>query len=73
MYAYMCCRGATQRCVGKMGAKMTTKQKAEFTHRMLLALLCAKAERDELDVTIGALVASLAKAHGIPASFPPVA
>jgi hypothetical protein len=51
---------------------MTASQKAECTQRTLLALLTAQADRAELDETIRMLTRSLADAHSIPASYPPV-
>ena len=51
---------------------MNPSQKAEFTKRTLLAILTARADQAELEKTIGVLTRSLADAHGIPASYPPV-
>jgi hypothetical protein len=51
---------------------MSSKQKAKLTQSVLLALLTAQADRDELDATIRGLTRSLANAHDIPSSYPPL-
>jgi len=51
---------------------MTASQKAEFTQRTLLALLTAQAAFTAIGETIIALTRSLADAHDIPASYPPI-
>jgi hypothetical protein len=51
---------------------MTALQKAESVTGNILALLTALADRVELDETIRILARSLADAHGIPASYPPM-
>jgi hypothetical protein len=51
---------------------MTASQKAEFTKRTLMALLTAQADRAELDREIVEITRSLASAHEIPVSYPPV-
>jgi hypothetical protein len=52
---------------------MTASQKeSTLTQPILLALLTAQAEYAELGETIVQLTRSLADAHGIPASYPPL-
>lgn len=49
---------------------MTASQEESCTP-ILMALLTAQADRDELNETIRTLTRRLADAHGIPASYPP--
>jgi hypothetical protein len=51
---------------------MKTTERDGFTRHTLLAILTANADRAELDATITALTRSLANAHDIPATYPPV-
>jgi hypothetical protein len=51
---------------------MTASQKAKVAQRNLLALLTAQADLANLQETIQVLTRSIADAHGIPASYPPV-
>jgi hypothetical protein len=59
-----------------IGPKMPASQKSTFTQRTLLSLLTAHTERADYlarsDETIRILVRSLADAHGIAASYPPM-
>jgi hypothetical protein len=50
---------------------MKTKELNEFTQRMLLALKTAQHDRDR--DAMGTIIDTLAQAHGIPATYPPVA
>jgi len=50
---------------------MTTASQKQSRTMILMALLTAQADRDELDKTIRTLTRSLADAHDIPASYPP--
>jgi hypothetical protein len=51
---------------------MAASRKTDLAQRILLALLTAQAEYAELGETIIQLTRSLADAHGIPASYPPM-
>lgn len=48
---------------------MTLKERDDFTARWLMALKTAQAHGDHKNAQI--IVDALAKAHGIPASYPP--
>jgi hypothetical protein len=48
---------------------MTAKQLNDFTARWLMALKTSQADSDHRHVRI--IVDALAKAHGIPANYPP--
>ncbi|MEH2484362.1 hypothetical protein [Bradyrhizobium sp. AZCC 2230] len=48
---------------------MTAKQLHEFTARWLMALKTAQADDNRKNVRI--IIDALAKAHGIPANYPP--
>jgi hypothetical protein len=50
----------------------TASPKIDSARMNLMALLTALAEKAEIDKTITALTRSLADAHGIPASYPPM-
>jgi hypothetical protein len=51
------------------GHHMTIKERDAFTGRWLLALKTAQADGDRSTVRV--IIDALAKAHGIPANYPP--
>ena len=55
--------------VASQGDRMNTKELNAFTARWLMALKTAQADGDHKTACI--IVNALAKAHGIPASYPP--